>query len=259
MHAKISPRRGLRQRGAHPRLTPRCPAPGNAGCWCSWGGGGLHQGSVRAAWGLHPLLIAWVLFPLPTSVLAAIPSQQKDALSACTCSSCWRAGAPPRPPFTSIPSRCRWSIPTPPGGGVPCKPPSISPSPGSLAQERGCWGRGEDCSEDPLQLPLRLARGHSCPPSAAACERRCSASAEGRGREGGGREGTSLSGSISSAASHMLREGDAVPRVPLSEAALLPAGAALRRAGGAALRLAFPPPPPPPLLPLGFFFFFLTI
>lgn len=94
-----------------------------------------------------------------------------------------------------------------------------------------------------LRLPLSLAR--SLPPSAAPCERRCSACAEGRreegeGKEGGGREGTSLSGSISSAASHMLREGDAAPRVPLSEAACTPPGLP---AGRGAARAPRPPPP----------------
>lgn len=174
-------------------------------------------------------------------------------------------GVPPQIPFPLHTLRLQVEHPHSSGRGCTPQAPLHLPQPWLPAQGEGVPGVGgrvaagtpTTTTTSPSAWP---GAAPALPPPPHANDAAQRVRREG-GREEGGREGTSLSGSISSAASHMLREGDAAPRVPLSEAALHPAGAALRRAGGAAcaLRLAFPPAPATPALAFFTILFYLVL
>lgn len=169
----------------------------------------------------------------------------------------WRGGDPPNPTSPSSP-------PAAGGASPPLREnPDILlhvPRAVCLWAEKGCWGSG-CCSGDPQPLGGAGAAPPSLPPSLRRSLRTallsvCGGKEGGGRREGGRREGTSLSGSISSAASHMLREGDAAPRVPLSEAACTPPGLP---AGRGAARAPRPPPPRHPRFdPWGLLLFYFV-
>lgn len=160
------------------------------------GAGGLNGGAIRASWGPHPFPIAWVLFPSPNpSPCCNPPHQWKNALSAYTCPSPWKGGAPPNPPSPPYPPAAGGASPPLREGVYPANPSLPPPTLGAQGERmlRGCWGEaggGIAARTHPPPAPpsARTGAAPALPPSLPSPPHANDAAQRVR-REGGRREG----------------------------------------------------------------------